>query len=106
LAQALEHLLAAVHRALVAMGAQAGDNRLLAGDLLARAPVALRFLLALDGALPDEGRVVSRIGARRSLLQGDDFADDVVEEVAVVGNDQRRAGGASHVLLEPLAGFP
>ena len=75
------------------------------------------FALALDGALArlllaaflrealllllEPGRVVALVGNAAAAVELEDPARDVVEEVAVVGDDQDRAGIGAQVSLEP-----
>ena len=72
--------------------------------LLAAAFLAL-FLLEALGLLLEVGRVIALVGEVFAAIELEDPADHIVEEVAVVGDHQHRAGIFLEVVLEPLDAF-
>src|SRR5262249_15976003 len=81
------------------------DPFLLAGE---RA-LARRFLAALLLEplllLREPGRVIALVGAAAAAIEFEDPAGHVVEEIAVVGDDQDRAGIVAQMALEPTDGL-
>ena len=73
-------------------------------DLLARVVLALLLRHALR-LLVQIGGVVPLVGDAAAAIELEDPAGDVVEEVAVVGDDQNGAGEKLQVLLEPADGL-
>src|SRR5262249_5886920 len=59
------------------------------------------FLLEPLLLLPEPSRVISLVGNAAAAIELEDPAGDVVEEVAVVGDDQNRAGIIAQVTFEP-----
>ena len=80
---------------------RAADPLLLLGELaLARALLALLLRQAL-ALLLEVGGVVALVGDAAAAVDLQDPAGDVVEEVAVVGDDQHRAGVVAERPLQP-----
>ena len=78
--------------------------------LLARECALARFFLAALLREPllllrEPGRIVALIGNAAAAIELEDPAGDVVEEVAVVGDDQDGAGIIAQVAFEPIDGF-
>src|SRR3954468_6786642 len=78
--------------------------------LLARERALARFFLAALLREPllllrKPGRIVALIGNTAAAIELEDPAGDVVEEVAVVGDDQDGAGIIAQVAFEPIDGF-
>ena len=63
------------------------------------------FLLQPLLLLRQPGRVVALVGNAAAAVELEDPAGDVVEEVAVVGDDQDRAGIVAQMAFEPRHGF-
>jgi hypothetical protein len=82
------------------------DHLLLAQNLFLPAPVLLLGLLPLDLLLLRVGRVVAGVGPGAAARQFHDLLHHLVEEVAVVADDQRGARVAPQVVLKPLARGP
>ena len=74
-------------------------QRLLLGFILAR------LLQEALGLLVEPGRVIALIGDAPAPIQLENPACDVIEEIAVVGNDQDRALVGNEMLLQPGDGF-
>ena len=74
-------------------------DRALAGLLLA-ASCSQPLLLLLE-----PGGVIALVGNAAAAVEFEDPAGDVVEEVAVVGDDQDRARIAAQMPFEPPGGF-
>ena len=67
--------------------------------------VFARFLFEPLGLLFEPGRIVALVGNAAAAVQLEDPAGDVVEEIAVVGDDQAGALVVDQVLLEPSDGL-
>ena len=72
--------------------------------LLARRVLAL-FLREALGLWPEIGRVIALVGNAAAAIELENPAGDIVEEVAVVGDDQHGAGEFAQMLFEPGHGF-
>ena len=84
-------------------GARRGGDPL----LLARERLLARLLLAALLRQPlllllQPGRIVALVGDAAAAIELEDPAGDVVEEVAVVGDDQDRAGIVAQMAFEPV----
>src|SRR5580704_11097801 len=69
-----------------------------------RAPARLvltAFLLEPLLLLPQPGRIIAFVGNAAAVIEFQNPAGDVVEEVAVVGDDQDRAGIIAQMAFEP-----
>ena len=86
------------------LGAEALDEGLHVADLALLARVQRRLLGQLGGALLLEGRIVATVGARPPVLDVDDAVADAVEELAIVRDQQQRAGIGAQPALEPEDG--
>ena len=83
-----------------------------AGDIVLQ-PRALGILRGLRrgelrralGALPLEGVVAARIERQLAALEVEDGVDDIVEQVALVADDDQRAGIGLEEVLEPQRRF-
>ena len=99
---ALQFLQAALRLArLRGLGAKACHEAL---DLLDALLLLLECLLLageLLGALAFEGRIVAAVQAERAALEGDDAVAHVVEEIAVVRDQDQRAGIAREPRFQP-----
>ena len=78
--------------------------------LLARERALARFFLAALLREPllllrEPGRVVALVGNAAAAIELEDPAGDVVEEVAIVGDDQDGAGIIAQMAFEPLDGL-
>ena len=95
------------------IGADTGLRLRLAGARARRDPLALAVQRPLAGCLLaallghalglllEVGRVVALVGNAAAAVELENPAGDVVEEVAVVGDDQHRPRELAEVLLEP-----
>ena len=82
-----------------------GDPFLLALDhLLARRILAL-FLGKALGLLAEIGRVIALIGNAPAAIELENPARHIVEEVAVMGDDQDGARIVAQMMLEPVHAF-
>ncbi len=102
---ALERLQATLRLArLRCLGAKALDERLHVADLALLAHEQRGLLRELGGALLLELRVVAAIRRCLAVLDVDDAIGDAVEELAIVGDEQQRAGVLAQPRLEPQDG--
>ncbi len=86
------------------LGAGADPFEFLLQHLLARLVLA-RFLFEALGLLFEPGGIVALVGNAAAAVQLQNPAGDVVEEVAVVGDDEDRAPVLDQVLLQPGDGL-
>src|SRR6516165_3644546 len=77
------------------------DPFLLAGERALARFLLAAFLLQPLLLLHQPGRVIALVGNAAAAVELEDPAGDVVEEVAVVGDDQDRAWIVAQVALEP-----
>ena len=77
------------------------DPLLLAGQRLLVRGVLAAFLLEALLLLHQPGRVIALVGNALAAIEFEDPARDVVEEVAVVGHDQDRAGIVAQMAFQP-----
>ena len=77
------------------------DPLLLAGERLLMRGVLAAFLLEALLLLHQPGRVIALVGNALAAVEFEDPARDVVEEVAVVGHDQDRAGIVAQMAFQP-----
>ncbi len=89
---------------LARLGALADPLELVLDRLLAAGFLALLLLHPL-GFLLEVGRVIAFVGEVFPAIELEDPADDIVEEVAVVGDHQHRAGIFLEMRFEPLDAF-
>ena len=108
LARLLQQVLIALVARLGLGLARLGRGRnplLLAGQRLLMRGVLAAFLLQPLLLLHQPGGVVALVGNAAAAIELEDPAGDVVEEVAVVGDDQDRAGIVAQMAFEPGHGF-
>ena len=86
------------------LGAEAVDERRQMRDLPLLLRVGRLLQRELQRALALELRVVPGVGPELLRVEVDDAGDDAVEEIAVVGDEQQRAGIAGEPVLEPQHG--
>ena len=77
------------------------DPLLLAGQRLLMRGVLAAFLLEPLLLLHQPGRIVALVGNALAAVELENPARDVVEEVAVMGDDQDRAGIVAQMAFEP-----
>ena len=78
-------------------------------EFLAQKPLAAAFgllgNLAAHGFRFEKRRVISRMGKRSALIDFDDARGDYIEEVAIVRDEDDRAGKAFEIIFQPADRF-
>ena len=87
------------------LGAEAIDERLQMCDLPLLLHVGRLLQRELLRPLALELRIVAGVGLELARVEMDDAVDDAVEEIAVVRDEQQRAGIAGEPVLEPQHGI-
>ena len=99
--QLVERLDARLGLGLARLGALPDPLELVADRLLAALVLAL-FLLEALGLLLEIGRIIALVDEVFAAIELEDPVDDIVEEVAVVGDEDDVAGIVDEMLFEPL----